>query len=271
MIKIEELKKSSRNHSQDLFTDFMKEIYGNRYQSTYAAGRIGDMKVDGVLDNTIAYAVYAPDTYHDNKAILKIKKDFEGFLTQREIGNWKNIKNLTFVIKVKHKGLSPKILNLLSEFNKDFTTEILTLDDLANLQKNALLLSIENDNKLLEELKSDTTNLIETLIDLDLSAQSLSFIILDNINLLENKWLNHKYYLFKNEQCENLKKEIFHELQAFVDCIVPKHFHVLQNGSFLRNDNSTDDIDFLYESLLPRIAEIQKNLKILLDKLWDIK
>ena len=226
------------------------------------------MKVDGLLNNTIAFAIYAPDTFEDNKTVRKITEDFEGFLAQKEKGNWENIEQLNFVIKVNHKGLSSKVLNCISEFNKKFPTEVYTLDDLRNLQKNTLSLSIKNDNNLLKKLKSDTTLIIEEIIKVDLSAEALSFCILDQITILKEYWLYKKNYIFENKQYENLKKAIFQELIAFENCIEPQYFHELPNASFFRND---EDIEVIYETLLPRISKIKENLKILLDKLWDIK
>lgn len=68
---ITELQNSYGNHFQEIFTQLMKEKYSYNYQETSTNGNQGDMKIDGVLNNDTAFAVYAPETYYDKKLFPK--------------------------------------------------------------------------------------------------------------------------------------------------------------------------------------------------------
>ena len=71
----DELKIAYGNHFEDLFSKLMKQKYGLRYQAISTSGRNGDMSVDGVLDYSVAFAVYAPEVYKEKNAIWKLRSD----------------------------------------------------------------------------------------------------------------------------------------------------------------------------------------------------
>ena len=131
---IGELKNSYGNHFQDLFTKLMKQKYGNRYQATATNGKTGDLKVDGVLDFKIAYAVYAPEVFTEDKLLKKLDSDFNGFMEIRKNGKyWQQITNYVFIIKNTREGITPKIFDLITNFNQNFSVKILTMSDLEQL------------------------------------------------------------------------------------------------------------------------------------------
>ena len=126
----EELKVAHGEHFQDLFSKLMKEKHGIQYQPTSTYGNVGDMSVDGVLNFNTAFAVYAPETYNDSKAIEKLKADFNGFIKHRNNGHWSGIQLYYFVIKRERTGITSTIINLIYEFRNVFPVEIMTMDDL---------------------------------------------------------------------------------------------------------------------------------------------
>lgn len=83
-----ELQEASGTQFQKVFTKLMKKKYKSNYQGTQTYGNKGDRSVDGVLNNTIAFAIYAPEIYTDSNAIDKIKSDYEGFQNERQEGHW---------------------------------------------------------------------------------------------------------------------------------------------------------------------------------------
>lgn len=102
----DELKIAYGNHFEDLFSKLMKQKYGLRYQAISTSGRNGDMSVDGVLDYSVAFAVYAPEVYKEKNAIWKLRSDFNGFMEQRKNGQWGSIKTYCFVIKRENRNYS---------------------------------------------------------------------------------------------------------------------------------------------------------------------
>lgn len=109
------------NVFEDLFSDIMKKYFGDRFQQTQAYGNKGDMKVDGILDNHVAFAVYAPIVYTDSKEISKIKSDFYGFLKHRKNGKWENIDTWIFVVKSNQpRGVTSEVMNLIAELSNEY-------------------------------------------------------------------------------------------------------------------------------------------------------
>ena len=97
-------------------------------------GKTGDLKVDGILDFKIAYAVYAPEVFTEDKLLKKLDSDFNGFMEIRKNGKyWQQITNYVFIIKNTREGITPKIFDLITNFNQNFSVKILTMSDLEQL------------------------------------------------------------------------------------------------------------------------------------------
>ena len=57
------------------------------------------MSVDGVLDYSVAFAVYAPEVYKEKNAICKLKSDFNGFMEKRKMGSGEVLKHIILLLK----------------------------------------------------------------------------------------------------------------------------------------------------------------------------
>lgn len=265
---ITELQNSYGNHFQDIFTQLMKEKYSYNYQETSTNGNIGDMKVDGILNNDTAFAVYAPETYNDKKTISKMKLDFNGFLKNRMKGNWQSIEKYIFVIKRDRKGATPTVLDLVTEFNKTFPVDIFTMDDLEMLTKT--ILPFSSDGILLNEFKVDITDIMEYIIDTDFAAEPFRISLADEIEANMNKWLKKKN-TFKNNSIEELKKEILKTLNGLYSYLTPDYFHAISNGHYLIFNNDSWEVgERLRNELQPQTYKIRKETQELLDKLYNI-
>lgn len=263
-----ELQNAYGNHFQEIFTQLMKEKYSYTYQETSTNGNQGDMKVDGVLNNDIAFAVYAPETYDDKKTISKMRSDFNGFLQNQKKGNWQNIKKYIFVVKRQRNGVTATVLNLIAEFNRTFPVGIITMDDLKALTHTTLPFS--DDGILLSEFKNDITDIMEYIIDTDFAAEPFRISLADEIEANMNKWLKKKK-TFKNSSIEELKKEILKTLNGLCSYLTPVYFHAMSNGHYLIfNNDSWEAGERLRNELQPQTYEIRKATQELLDKLYNI-
>ena len=236
---IEELKNSYGNHFQDLFTKLMKQKYGNRYQATATNGKIGDLKVDGILDFKIAYAVYAPEVFTEDKLLKKLDSDFHGFIEIRKNSKyWQQITNYIFIIKNIREGITPKIFDLITNFNQDFPVEILTMSDLEQLCNGYLPFS--KDGVLLNEFKSDSVKILEYILKKDFIAEPFYLEIFDKIEILKEKW-SSKTKLFSDENIEAIKISIFNELTNLWNTLIEHGFHLLSDNERCLIDNDTEE------------------------------
>lgn len=263
------LKKASGNHFQDLFSDLMKKKYGLQYKPTSTNGSDGDLKVDGVLNYEIAFAVYAPETYNDSKAIEKMREDFNGFIALREKGKWQDIKKYVFVIKRKRSGITSNVMNVIADFQKTFPVDIMAMDDLKLIANSCLLFS--EDGMLLQELKNDVTDIMEYIIATDFSAQPFRMSLSDEIEIgILEKW-SKKRYLFSDTENEKLKQNILQVLGELCYYLTPTYMHALSDGRLLFNNDSWEAGERLRNELQPQIYKIRCTVKDLLDELYSIK
>ena len=255
------------NHFQDLFSKLMKEKYGIQYQPTSSYGNIGDMCVDGVLDYSTAFAVYAPEIYNDNKTIRKLTSDFNGFMHKKN-GMWRDIQTYIFVIKRERAGITPSVLGIIEEFRKDFPVEIMTMDDLEKLEKGYLPFS-EDGRKLLE-FKEDVTKVMEYIIKTDFAAGPFCMSLWDNIETAIEKW-NRKQYSFNEEKMEDIKNRIISSLSDLCNYLTPLYVRALPNGLLLFNNNSGEAGERLRNEMQPQIRRIRHEVNDLLNELYSIK
>ena len=268
---IEELKNSYGNHFQDLFTKLMKQKYGDRYQATATNGKIGDLKVDGILDFKIAYAVYAPEVFTEDKLLKKLDSDFNGFMEIRKNGKyWQQITNYVFIIKNTREGITPKIFDLITNFNQNFSVKILTMSDLEQLYNGYLPFS--EDGTLLNEFKSDTVKILEYILKIDFIAEPFYLEIFDKIEILKEKWLS-KTKLFSDENIESIKISIFNELTNLWNTLIEHGFHLFSDNKRYLIDNDTEEKGYnLRSGIFPnKVYEIQNNINYLFNKLWEIR
>lgn len=263
-----EFKKAYGNHFQDLFSDLMKQKYGLRYQPVSSYGSQGDMSVDGVLDSKTAFAVYAPETYNDQKTISKLKSDFSGFLKHKKNGDWKNIEQYIFVIKRDRAGITPAIMNLISEFKETFTVSIVTMDDLKLISKGYLPFS--DDGKLLEEFKIDIIETMEYIIETDFSAQPFNLNLSDEIEEIIKKWSKTKHS-FKSEKIEDLKLQILESFRELCVYLTDLYVHALPDGRLLFNNDSPEAGERLRNEMQPQTYRIRCKIRDLLNELKSIK
>ncbi len=189
MIVSDELELAYGNHFEDLFSKLMKQKYGFRYQIISTCGNIGDMKVDGVLDCNIAFAVYAPEVYREQNVIQKLRQ-VNGFMEHKRNGEWSSINQYCFVVKRERQGITPLVANQIFTFNKDFPVAVMTMEDLKKIADGYLTFSA--DGYLLEEFKVDVTDIME-YIRYRASAEPFDIFLEDRIVAILEKWNKKKY------------------------------------------------------------------------------
>lgn len=265
----EELKNTSGSQFQDVFSKLMKEKYGMAYQSTSSYGNIGDMKVDGILNFNIAFAVYAPQSYNDKNVMVKLKSDFYGFLKHRNEGNWKEIQKYVIVIKRERTGVTPTVFNLISEFRSHFPVEIMTMEDLDILEKGYMPFS--DDGRLLQEFKKDVTELMEYIIATDFAAEPFRMSLSDEITFgILEKW-EKKKFSFTDEKLEDLKTRILKDLYELCNYLTILYVHALPNGLLLFNNDSWEAGERLRNEMQPQTYRIRCEVNNLLEELYNIK
>lgn len=260
-----ELKNSYGNQFQDLFTKLMKKKYGHNYQSTSTNGNIGDLGVDGILNinQIIAFAVYAPEVYTETKAIHKIKSDFNNFIKQRENGYWQYISSYIFVIKRQRIGVTPKVLDLITNLNNNynFKVGIMTLDDLEEQ-----LIFFDNKPNF-QYFKYDVVEIMEYIVRTDFSAQPIDINFPDKLSEIIEKWTKISN-TFSKKELEILKNDILKEIYNLSCYLTPKYVHVHHNGYLLFNNDSKEAGDLLRNELRPETLKIRKRITKLLEKIY---
>ena len=263
-----ELERSYGNQFQILFTKLMKEKYGIQYHATSTYGNKGDMSVDGVLNYNTAFAVYAPETYSDQKTISKIKSDFDGFLSWKKKGEWQSIQLYVFVIKREREGVTSTVLNLVSELNKIFPLKIMTMQDLRVLSQNYLPLS--SDGQLLMELKEDITEILEYIIETDFSSQAFCISFLDDIDgKIISKW-SKKKYSFSNKKIQIVKNKILNMLIELCHYLSYPYVRSLSAEKLIFDNTSPEAGERLRTEMRPQIHKIRIEAKKLLEELDSI-
>lgn len=263
-----ELRNAYGNHFQDLFSELMKEKYGPQYKPTSTNGVSGDLKVDGVLNFDTAFAVYAPETYNDSKAIQKLTTDFGGFIALKKNGYWKEIQKYIIVIKRERSGITSNVLNLIMDFRQQFSVDILTMDDLRLIANGNLPFSEEG--KLLQEFKKDVTEIMEYIRDTDFAAEPFRMSLSDDIKFdLLPKW-NKKRYIFSNSYTEQLKQNILNILIELCNYLTLSYMHALPDGRLLFNSDSSEAGEKLSNELQPQTYRIRCKVSDLLEELYGI-
>ncbi|WP_142414409.1 hypothetical protein [Hathewaya massiliensis] len=264
----DELKKAYGNHFQDVFSQIMKSKYGLNYVPTSTNGKFGDLKVDGVLNYITAFAVYAPEIYTDDKAIQKLKSDFRGFMDLKNAGKWEDIKEYFFVIKRKRSGITSTVINLISEFNKEFTVKIMTLDDIMGIISGYQPFS--DDGILLRELKKDVTDIMEYVVNTDFASQPFSMRLADEIDDISSKW-KKKRYVFSNQDIDNIKVDIIQSLTEICYYLTPEYVHPISDNQLLFNNDSSEAGEKLRNVLQPQILKMRCKVKRILDQLYKLQ
>lgn len=259
----EELVNSSGNQFQDVFTKLMKSIYGNRYHSTTTYGNVGDMGVDGVLDKVVAYAVYAPEVYTDEKALLKINEDFSKFLSHYQSGMWSEIKQYVFVVKYIRKGVTPRVINLVSSLNAQFPTEILTLDDLKIMSEGYM--PFTEDGMKFEEFKKDFSDIGEYAVNTDFTGEPIRITYPEEIDSFVKKW-NGVNYIFESAHYEELKQKAVLLLNDLLNYLSDEYVQFATGGEYLifRSDNR----DAIVEYMRPNTTRIRTELANIINEIY---
>ncbi|MFW6016155.1 MAG: hypothetical protein ACOCRK_06925 [bacterium] len=157
----DEVSRISGNAFENWFSRLMKKKYPNRYIQTRALGSKGDLKVDGVLDNTICFACYgAENSQNFNKYCTgKFRKDLMGFNNIKN-SKWSTINKWIFVTNSQHENLPAKIVSqknsLIKRLNITFECNIWTLYDIDRnvYKKQVISPSNEKINELTNKLTS---------------------------------------------------------------------------------------------------------------------
>lgn len=259
----EELVNSSGSQFQDVFTKLMKSIYGNRYHSTATYGNVGDMGVDGVLDNAVAYAVYAPDIYTDDKVLVKIKEDFSKFLSHRQNGMWSEIKQYVFVIKYIRKGVTSRVIDLVGTLSTQFPTGILTLDDLKIMSEGYM--PFTEDGMKFEEFKKDFSSVGEYAVKTDFTGGPIRISYPDEIDSFVEKW-NGVNHIFNSAQYEELKQKVVFLLNDLSNYLSDEFVRFAPSGDYLifRSDNH----DAIVECMRPNTTRIRIELANIMNEIY---
>lgn len=263
-----EIKNAYGKHFQDLFSELMKRKYGINYKPTSTNGSAGDLKVDGVLNYDIAFAIYAPEIYNDSKTMEKLKSDFEGFITLKKSGMWEKIQKYVFVIKRERSGITSSVLNLVMSFNDIFPADIITMDDIYLITQGCLLFS--DDGLLLQKFKNDVTEIMEYIIDTDFAAEPFRIFLFDEIEKIISKWTK-KRYIFSNSNMEKMKQKILHVLFDLCNYIVEPYVRAIPGNRLIFDNTSLEAGERLVNELRPQSYRIRCEVRDLLEELYNIK
>lgn len=183
---------------------------------------------------------------------------------------WQQITNYVFIIKNTREGITPKIFDLITNFNQNFSVKILTMSDLEQLYNGYLPFSEEG--TLLNDFKSDTVKILEYILKIDFIAEPFYLEIFDKIEILKEKWLS-KTKLFSDENIESIKISIFNELTNLWNTLIEHSFHLLSDNERCLIDNDTEEKGYnLISGNFPnKVYKIQNNINYLFNKLWKIK
>lgn len=272
-ITIDELKKANGYHFQNLFTQLMKEKYGNEYQEISTSGPYGDMGIDGILNFNTAFAVYAPEKFTEPKTLEKIESDFNKFLTHRNNSHWSTIDKYIFVIKTERTGITPKIMQYIAEINNNYiTTKVMTMDDLEIMMNSFRPFS--DDGQLLQELKNDFIEVFDYIIKTDFAAEYFSFDFPDRVQNLVDKWSSLKY-IFKDNDLEKIKINILCELtnlQKYFDPIYIREVELRDSEYvFMFRNDSFEAGNRLREDFRPNMHKIRTAIRNLALELLSFK
>ena len=260
---------SSGTHFEGLFSKLMKSKYGSRYVEISTNGRDGDFKVDGILENTTAFAVYAPESYNDKAAQTKLKSDFNGFIMHKNNGNWSQISKYIFVVKRERSGVTPKIMNLISEFNKFFPVEIWTLQDIESMILGHKIFS--NDGILFENFKNEVYEILEYIINTDFASQPFRITLADEIQeSILDKWCKPRF-AFETLKIDQLKNDILNALHELCGYLTIEYMHLVSNDMILFNNSSHEEGEKLRNDLQPNSLRIRKRIGELYNELYSIK
>lgn len=270
MFDYNELKEAYGNHFQDLFTKLMKEKYGDAYHSTCPQGNIGDMSVDGILSFDTAFAVYAPEVYNDSKTISKLTADFNGFMAQRDNGNWQTIKRYIFVVKKERIGISPTVFNLIAGFNTRFSVNIWDLDNLKMIINGMLPFSSEG--MMFQNFKAQITPLLQYIVDIDFSASYFRITLFDEIIHICKQW-DMVQNRFEHKQAEISRQTILNLLGEFLSYLLPLDFNAPPNfnGTILILDHYSENSRKHLDELRLQTYRIRCELNRALEDLYKVK
>lgn len=270
MFDFNELKEAYGNHFQDLFTELMKDKYGDAYHSTCTQGNIGDMSVDGVLNFDTAFAVYAPEVYNDSKTISKLTADFNGFMAQRDNGNWQTIKQYIFVVKKERIGISPTVFNLIAGFNTRFPVNIWDLDDL-KIAINGIL-PFSSEGMMFQNFKAQITPLLQYIIDIDFSAYYFRITLFDEITYICKQW-DMVQNRFKHKEAEISRQTILNLLGELLSHLLPLDFYAPPNfnGTFLILDHNSEKSRKQLDELCSQTNRIRRELNNALEDLYKVE
>ncbi|MBM6760918.1 hypothetical protein [Megamonas hypermegale] len=266
----EQLKKDLKNsygtQFQEIISSLMIKIHHTSYQPTSTSGPRGDLGVDGVLNKKIAFAIHAPEKYHEKNILNKIDHDFNRFMENKS--HWKNIEEYVFIIKQDRTGTSPFILEKIYDLEKIIPTKLLTLQHIYNLIDSNINF-FNTDNTLLINFKKDITPIAEYIISHDFASEAFDIEILDDMDSIIDTWKSKKY-IFSNKKLENIKNNMLTLIEELsTQYLTPEYIRSIPDGRLLF-DNSYLEAHTVYNEIFsPNIQRIRYNLKKELDALYQ--
>lgn len=150
----------------------------------------------------------------------------------------------------------------LKKIRNDFYIRI------ATIPRRAMDLS-EDDEKLLNELKKDYTEIIEYAINTDVSSELVEIDYSDNIYYLKKEKWSRKKYVFSNINLENLKLDILRKLEELRYFLSSTYLRYHENsGKLIFRNQSWEEGCRLREEFQPETLRIRKELYKLLQQLY---
>ena len=129
-------------------------------------------------------------------------------------------------------------------------------------------LPFSTDGPLLNEFKSDVTEIMEYLVDTDFASQAFRITLADEIELdIVDKWRKRKY-TFNLADLEMIKNEILAALSELCYYISIDYVHALPDGRLIFNNDSEEAGEKLRNELQPKSLEIRTKVCRLLEELY---
>jgi hypothetical protein len=142
-------------------------------------------------------------------------------------------------------------------------------DTIVNLPRNPKTIS-SNDEKLLEEFKTDYTDILEYCIETDFTSELVCMSLSEKIYYLNSEKWSKKRFNFEDNHLEEIKIEILNTLDDLRKYVSPEYLRLHEpSGKLIFKNQSWEEGERLRNDFRPNSIRIRKELQKLLERLYS--
>lgn len=116
-----------------------------------------------------------------------------------------------------------------------------------------------SDKQLLTQFENNTLNILEYIIDTDISNEYVDITLGDSIQGIIRFW-RRKSNKFTNQSLESLKVDILNELAEYLSYLTNDYLRFHPSGNLIFKNSSTEEGIKLREELRPNTRRIRQNI-----------